>query len=182
VDQTVTEKHEGERGIMRKIAYLIGLAALMSSAALATTATANLGVSASITSNCTIGTSALAFGAYDPIAGTAVPGTGTVTVACTSDVTAPKVTLGQGLHAGGGSTDAAPLRRLSDGAGTPHYLTYNIYLLGDHATVWDNVTGQTAHAGDGTGHDLTTFGQIDINQHTAPAGSYADTVVATVTF
>jgi spore coat protein U-like protein len=167
---------------MRKILYSIGLAALMSSAALATNATANLGVSANIVSNCTISTSALAFGAYDPIAGTAVSGTGTVTTACTSDVTAPQVTLGQGLHDIAG-TAAAPQRRLSDGAGTPHFLTYNIYLLSNHSTVWDNVTGQTAHAGDGTPYGLTTFGQIDANQHAAPAGaSYADTVVATVTF
>jgi spore coat protein U-like protein len=63
-------------------------------------------------------------------------------------------------------------------------LTYNIYLLSDHATVWGNTgtTGKTGAAGDGTGHALTTFGQIVANQHTAPAGSYSDTVVATVTF
>jgi len=164
----------------KQIFSVIGLAALMSSAALAATASADLGVSASIISNCTIGTSALSFGDYDPIAGTAIPGTGTVTVACTSDVATPKVTLGQGAHASGSSTDAAPLRRLSDGAS--HFLTYNIYLAVNHSTVWDNSTGQNAVAGDGTPHDLTTYGLIDASQHTAPAGSYSDTVVATVTF
>jgi hypothetical protein len=78
---------------MRKMLCLIGLAALMSSAALAGSNTANLAVSASITSNCTISTGALSFGVYDPIAGTAVSGTGTVTTACTTDVTAPYVTV-----------------------------------------------------------------------------------------
>ena len=167
---------------MKKIAYLIGLAVLISSAALAGNSTANLSVTASITSNCTIGTTALGFGAYDPIAGTAVSGTGTVTIACTSDVTAPYVTLGQGANSHVGSTDAAPLRQLSDGAS--HVLTYNIYLASNHSTVWGNTgtTGQTGAAGDGTGHALTAYGQIDANQHTAPAGTYSDTVVATVTF
>lgn len=165
---------------MKQLLLRFSLAALMSSAALAGSNTANLNVTASITSNCTIGTSALAFGAYDAISGTALPGTGTVTVACTSDVASPVVTLGQGVNPAGGSTDAAPLRQLTDGSS--HFLAYNIYLLSNHSTVWDNVTGQNAAPGDGTPHDLTTYGQINANQHSAPAGSYSDTVVATVTF
>src|SRR5690348_7941626 len=169
---------------MKTYAYFLGLASLLSSVAFAGSQTANLDVTASITSNCTISTSALAFGAYDPISGAAVPGTGTVTTACTSDVAAPYLTLGEGANPASGSTPDAPLRQLSDNAVTPHYLAYNIFLLSDHATVWGNTgtTGQTGHAGDGTDHDLTTFGLIAASQHTAPAGNYTDTVVATVTF
>jgi spore coat protein U-like protein len=171
---------------MKKYAYLLGLASLLSSAALAgsLTATADLDVTASITSNCTISTAALAFGAYDPISGVAVPGTGTVTTACTTDVGSPYLTLGEGANPDPASAPDAPLRRLSDGAGTPHYLAYNIYLLANHATVWGNTdtTGQSGHTADGVSHDLSTFGLIAANQHTAPAGDYTDTVIATVTF
>src|SRR5512143_902396 len=52
----------------------------------AATATANLGVSATVTNNCTISTTALAFGSYDPVvanASTNLDGTGAVSVACT---------------------------------------------------------------------------------------------------
>jgi spore coat protein U-like protein len=168
---------------MRKIAYLIGIAGLMSSAALASTATANLGVSASITNNCTISTAPLAFGAYDPLNGaSAVNGTGTVTVVCTSGMTGAVVTLGQGLHAAGGSSDPVPLRQMQDSGTTK--LTYKLYSDSGRTTVWGNTagTGLAASTGTGTNQNLTVYGTIDAGQNTLPAGSYADTVVATITF
>jgi spore coat protein U-like protein len=168
---------------MRKMTNLVGLVALMSSAALAGTATANLGVSATITNNCTISTAALAFGAYEPLSGAAaVNGTGTVTVACTSGLTGAVVTLGQGLHAAGGSTDAVPLRQMQNG-GTAK-LTYKLYSDSGRTTVWGNTaaTGLAASTGTGTNQNLTVYGTIDSGQNTLQAGSYADTVVATITF
>src|SRR5258707_6748335 len=126
---------------MKQIFSTICLATLLSTAALAGSAPADLSVTASITPNCTITTTALAFGAYNPITGTAVPGTGTVTTACTTDVTAPYITLGQGTNPGSGSSDAAPLRQLSDHAGTPHFLTYNIYSTSGLSTVIGNTSG-----------------------------------------
>jgi spore coat protein U-like protein len=168
---------------MRKILYSICFATLMSSAALATTATANLGVSATITNNCTISTAALAFGAYEPLSGaSAVNGTGTVTVACTSGLTGAVVTLGEGLHASGGSTAAVPLRQMQD-SGTDK-LTYKLYSDSGRTTVWGNTagTGLAASTGTGTNQNLTVYGTIDSGQNTLPAGSYADTVVATITF
>ena len=82
-----------------------------STTANAATATANLGVTATVTNNCTISTAALAFGSYDPVvanASTNLDGTGTVVVACTKGATA---TIGLGL---GGNALAAHAR-MGDG-------------------------------------------------------------------
>lgn len=169
---------------MRNIFVIAGLAALMSSAALAsTTVTADITPSADVTAHCTITGNALSFGTYDTIAGTAVTQTTTISVACTNGMAAPPVTLGEGLHAAAGSTGAAPLRQLNDGGDTTsaHNLTYNLYS-GGYVSVWENVTGVNAPTPDGTSHTMTVYGKIDANQHSAYAGSYTDTVVATVTF
>lgn len=146
------------------------------------TATANLAVTASVTANCTITTSAVAFGAYDPVsanATTALTGTGSVNVTCTNGAST-SVTLGQGSNANTGSTDAAPARRLKDGA--TDYLTYELYQDTGHSTVWGNTSGTgVANTGTGSQVAITVYGTVDAGQN-VPAGSYSDTVVATVSF
>jgi spore coat protein U-like protein len=162
-----------------------GAAALAIGAASSTdaaTATANLSVTASVTANCTITTAPVAFGAYDPVvanATTALNGTGTVSVTCTSG-DSTTVTLGQGANAGGGSTDAAPVRRLNDGA--TDYLSYSLYQDAGRSTVWGNTAGTgVAYTGTGTVTVLTVYGAVAAGQN-VPAGSYSDTVIATITF
>jgi spore coat protein U-like protein len=162
-----------------------GVAALAISAASSTdaaTATSNLSVTASVTANCTISTTAVAFGAYDPVvtnATTALNGTGTVSVNCTSG-DSTTVTLGQGANAGTGSTDAAPARRLNDGGSD--FLNYTLYQDTGRSTVWGNTTGTgVAYTGTGLVTVLTVYGAVAAGQN-VPAGSYTDTVVATITF
>ena len=145
----------------------------------AATATANLAASSSVANNCTISTGALAFGAYDPIVTNAsanLDGTGTVTIACTKGATTT-LELGLGANATGST------RRLSDGAGTPSYLTYEIYSNVGRTTVWgtgvDAVT--PAAAPSKTARNFTAYGRVAGNQD-VPAGNYTDTVVATVNF
>jgi spore coat protein U-like protein len=148
----------------------------------AVTATSNLAVTASVTANCTIVTAPVAFGAYDPVvtnATTALDGTGTVSVTCTSGATTT-VTLGQGSNPSGTSTAAIPARRLKDG-GTD-LLTYSLYSDPGRTTVWGDTAGTgLAHTGTGTLTALTVYGAVDAGQN-VPAGSYSDTVVATITF
>jgi spore coat protein U-like protein len=148
----------------------------------AATATSNLSVTASVTANCTITTAPVAFGAYDPItanATAALNGTGTVSVTCTNGATTT-VTLGQGANADTGSTAAVPARRLSDG-GTD-FLSYALYSDTGRTTVWGDTAGSgVAHTGTGTLTALTVYGAVTAGQN-VPAGNYADTVVATITF
>jgi spore coat protein U-like protein len=142
--------------------------------------TSNINVSASVTATCSISAGALAFGSYDPVVGSQVDGQATLSVSCTKGATAT-ITLGQGSHAAGGSTDSSPVRRMKD-AGTNH-LSYALFSDLARTTEWGNTAG--------TGVDYTSigsaaasvivYGRIAASQD-LPAGAYTDTVVATVTF
>jgi spore coat protein U-like protein len=161
---------------------VISLSIVAASTTEAGTATSNLSVTASVTANCTISTSPVAFGAYDPVSANAsspLTGSGAVNVTCTSGA-ATKVTLGQGSNADTGSTDAAPVRRLNDGS--TNYLSYQLYTDNGYSTVWGNTAGTgVAHTGTGTQTAITVYGSVAAGQN-VPSGSYSDTVVATVTF
>jgi spore coat protein U-like protein len=147
----------------------------------ADTATSNLEVTASVSANCTISTAPVAFGAYDPVsanASTPLDGNGTVTVTCTQGATTT-ITLGQGANSDAGSTDAVPLRRMADGA---NMMTYNLFQDAGHSTAWGNTGGTgVGHSGTGTSTNISVYGRVPAGQN-LPAGSYADTVVATITF
>ena len=141
-------------------------------------ASANLSVSASVANNCTISTSPLAFGAYDPVvanASTNLDATGTVTVACTKGATA---TIGLGI----GSNAAGNTRRMTDGSS--NFLAYEMYQDSSRATIWGNSGAELlspSAAPSKSMRDFTVYGRIPSNQD-VPAGSYGDTVTATVNF
>ncbi len=155
---------------------------LLSGEANAATATANLSVTASVSATCSISTTALGFGAYDPVgANNASPldGTGNVIVTCTNGASAA-LTLGQGSNAAAGSTDAVPVRRMKNAGGV--FLSYSMYTDAAHTTIWGNTSGTSvAQTGSGTASSVTVYGRIPAGQNVA-SGAYADTVVATVTF
>ncbi len=165
--------------------YLLCIAVLLAMAvpaAQGSTATANLSVTATVIASCTISASSLGFGNYDPVVTNAsanLDATGILNVSCTSGSNGT-VTLGQGSHPAGGSTDTAPLRRMFDGASG--YLSYAFYQDSSRAVVWGNTAATgVVYSGTGTGGTLTIYGRVGGGQG-VPAGSYADTVVATVTF
>jgi spore coat protein U-like protein len=171
-----------KRGIIRTLGATAAVAGMigggLSVRADAATATANLTVSATVTTNCTITTAALAFGSYDPVVANAsanLDGTGTVSVACTKGA-APTIALGSGSNASGST------RRMSDGAS--HYLTYELYQDSSRSTVWAGAGAgllTTVAAPSKVARDFTVYGRIVGNQD-VPAGTYGDTVVATVNF
>lgn len=69
---------------------------------------------------------------------------------------------------------------MSDGAS--HFLSYALYQDTGRTTVWGNTGGTgVANTGTGTQNALTVYGAVAAGQ-AVPAGSYSDTVVATVTF
>jgi spore coat protein U-like protein len=161
---------------------VLGLGA--TSAILAGTHTADLPVTASVSANCAISTSAVAFGAYDPAVANAAADLdqqGSVTVTCTTGANTT-ITLGEGDNADTGSSATVPLRRMSDGAGTPHYLSYFLYQDSGRTTVWGDTVGTgVAQTGTGTAVAVDVFGRVTAGQN-VPTGDYSDTVVATVTF
>jgi len=145
--------------------------------AFAGTAASNLSVSATVINNCTITTSPADFGGY--ASDSDVNATGTIDAFCSASSSAT-ITLGQGANPASISTDASPSRRLSNGSGG--FLNYNLYQDSSATLIWGNTNGTGVVINDtGTGVTKTVYGKIPLGQN-VPAGSYTDTVVATITF
>jgi spore coat protein U-like protein len=160
-------------------AAIAALGLVQSNSAHAGSASASMGVSASVSDNCTISAAPLAFGAYDPASGSALDGSAQLTVQCTLDAAA-NITLGQGDNADAGSTDAAPLRRLADGSG--NFMSYALDQDAAHTTLWGNTSGTgVGHTGTGASAQISVYGRIAGSQN-IPAGAYSDSVLATINF
>jgi spore coat protein U-like protein len=167
------------------LGLLFGAFALSSHrSAVAATATSNFTVTATVIASCTISTTAIAFGNYDPVvanASTPVDANGTVTVACTSGA-ATTVGMNQGSNPTGTSTAAAPLRQMASGA--VNRMRYDLYQDAARTTVWADIGTAGAQAYNSTTKNPTTlniYGRIPSGQD-AVTGAYTDTVTATIQF
>jgi len=157
-------------------------------------ATDNLTVSATVPQTCTISTTPVAFGSYDPTGAQStadLPGAGTLLVTCTNGAgdtgigaTAITLTLDDG---GNFSTT----RRMA--AGT-NYLGYELYqptattagaACGALTQRWGTTGGEiftpAIASWDGTQKTFNVCGNVPQAQN-VPPGSYSDTVTATVNF
>jgi spore coat protein U-like protein len=170
-------------------ALLCALALLLPWGARAGTYT--LSASATVASNCTVATAALAFGSYDPIGthrtgGANLNANGSVSVTCVKGV-APSIALGLGANVSGST------RRMKSG-GSNNYLNYELYqppstTAGAACTfpgtvVWGTAGANLFSATAATSKSARSYnvcGTIAAGQDPA-IGTYADTVVATVTF
>ena len=140
------------------------------------TQSASLAVSATVSNNCTISTAAVSFGSYDPVvthASANLDGSGTVTIACTKGSVTP-VDLNLGSNASGST------RRM---AAAGEFLTYELYQDASHSTVWGSgASAMTpSAAANKNSRDFTVYGRVASAQD-VPAGSYSDSVTATVNF
>lgn len=146
-------------------------------AAHAGTTTSSLSVSATVTANCTVSTSPVAFGSVDVLSGSNVDATGGVTATCTNG-TAWSAAAGAGSGTGATLTS----RKMSFGS---NLLNYSLYTDSGRTTVWGDGSGTTAtvsNTGTGGGQNFTVYGRIASGQSSVPAGGYSDTVVVTITY
>jgi spore coat protein U-like protein len=164
------------------------MALLVASPALAGSASTNVSVSANIAANCTISNAAVAFGSYDPIvtnAASPLLGSGTVTITCTKGATTT-VSLGLGNQASGTQ------RRMTDGV--PNFMNYELYQPPNNTpgtacsyaspTVWGTSGANLLTPAAAPNKNARTYnvcGEVAAGQD-LPAGSFTDTVVATVNF
>lgn len=143
--------------------------------------TANVDVSATVVESCSITGGSVAFGNYDALSASPNDATGTVAVTCATGSTS-QIFLGQGVNAGAGSTDAAPIRRMVFSA--TNFLSYQLYQEAGRTTVWGNTTATspaTATAANTSAVTSTIYGRVSAAQ-SSTVGAYTDTVVATVDF
>jgi spore coat protein U-like protein len=129
---------------------------------------------------CTISTTAVAFGTYNPLSAAPKDGTGTINLACAPSVHAPEVALDGGLNG------SVSLRKLASGA---NRINYNLYTTtartviwgdGTSGTVTQTLSGGTVSAGT-RNFSATVYGRAPALQN-VKAGAYADTITVTVTF
>jgi spore coat protein U-like protein len=174
------------------LASILGVGATMlaSAPAHAGSAPANLAVTASVTANCTISTTAVAFGAYDPVvanASTALNGNGSVNIACTKG-SAPSITMDLGANAAGSQ------RNMLITGGGSDVLAYQLYQPPNTtpgtactfpgSTVWGTSGAQTftpTAPSSKAGRTYNVCGTVAAGLDVS-VGSYQDTIVATVNF
>lgn len=151
-------------------AAVLGFLALgvASTPASASTATATFLVNATVSAYCTVAATPMAFGAYTAAAATA--STSTVTVTCSNGWS---YTLG--LNAGLG-TLATVTNRSMTAAGVS--LDYGLFTDSGHTTNFATLASAT---GTGLPVATTVYGQVPAGQYVA-AGTYQDTITATVTY
>jgi spore coat protein U-like protein len=145
--------------------------------AIAGTASGSLATSATVTANCTVSTSALAFGNVDSTSASNVDATGGLSITCTNG---SAWTASAGVGAGSGASYAN--RRMTAGS---DLLNYNIYTSAARTTVWGDGTASTGTiggTGSGSAQSITVYGRIAGGQTGVPVGSYADTVAVTVSY
>lgn len=147
---------------------------------------------ASVGTFCTVATSPLIFGAYDPIVvnqTTALDNgaTATVGVTCVKG-SAPTIALGPGAHASGTT------RRMQHATKATEFLTYELYMPSTTATnapcsfpgtiVWGSSGPNLFSPGGAPNKNSRTFrvcGTVPAGQD-VEVGTYSDTVVVTVNF
>jgi spore coat protein U-like protein len=165
------------------LAVTLGALGLGTQNANAGTATSSFTVTADVVASCTISTTGISFGNYDPVVTnhtTPLDANGTVTVACTNGAVTT-IGMDQGANQSGTSTAAAPLRQMASGSNKVRYDLYQDTL---HTTVWGDIGGASAKSYTSTGMAGTTFtiyGRMGAGQD-AVTGSYTDTVTATIQF
>ena len=146
--------------------------------ALAGTATNSLSSQTTVSTACNVSGNTLSFGnAINPISGTAVTGSSTLTIECTA-TTPYTVALSAGINAGGVTNFLN--RKMVNGAYT---LAYQLYVDNGYTQVWGNGTGSSVYSGTGSGglQYVTIYGRIPSLTGTVP-GTYTDTVTVTVTY
>ena len=154
------------------------LVAGLASPAFAADTGSTLGVSATVSSNCVVSTSALAFPTVDVTSGAAVDGTGAISVTCTSGTA-----WTASADAGEGTGTSLVTRKMESGA---NLLNYVLYTNVGRTTIWGDAVGGTTATIGGTGtgaaQSSTIYGRVPAGQTSLPAGAYADTVAVTVSY
>lgn len=135
--------------------------------------------------SCSVSTTAVAFGNYNPLAAGSTDSTGSVRVSC-GGVAGLLIPYRIDLGLGGGASYGA--RRMSATGGT---LGYNLYTDSTYATIWGDGSGGSQYVTGGILLDVAglspaqthwVYGRIPARQVSAVPGSYTDAITVTLTY
>jgi spore coat protein U-like protein len=163
---------------------LVGWLAV-NAAAFAGTSNSTFIVSATVQAVCQMSATAINFGTYIPGNGTTLKANSTISIQCTSGTTAPTLALNAGASGG------TMANRLMVGPAAAK-LQYNLYTTSSYGTVFGDGTGGSSTvpvtvgaASFTTPVQVTVYGEFldsAANRLAAGAGTYTDTVTATLTY
>lgn len=132
--------------------------------------------------SCSVGTTAVAFGNYNPTSGAAKTANGNVAVTCSALVIFT-VSYVISLSKGASATYTPRFMNLSG-----VHLNYNLYTTAGFTSIWGDATGGTVTVSDSYTaiglsdlRNYTVFGRIPALQ-TVGVGTYTDSVTVTVTY
>ncbi|MFT5644626.1 MAG: spore coat protein U-like protein [Janthinobacterium sp.] len=138
--------------------------------------------------SCTVASSALAFGAYQPLAmfgklnSDAKNSSTTLSVTCSGAAGSYAIGIGPGNP---GAGDGISTRYMNNSSGGDPML-FNIYTDATYMTVWGNgntgaLVTRPVPANNGT-DAVTAYGRIAGGQHTLKPGNYFATMTVTITY
>jgi spore coat protein U-like protein len=161
-------------GVQTAVSYAYSTVGNCATIGTSNATTAPFTVTATNTTNCSVGAAPLNFGSTG-ILRTALDGMSSITVTCTN--AAPyTVALDGGLS---GAVNPAQ-RKMSQASAT---ITYGLYQDASRVTPWGDSVGVNTMAGTGTGlaQNFTVYGRVPAQTTPAP-GTYSDTVVMTISY
>jgi len=140
---------------------------------------------AALVFNCTVSTTGISFGTYNPLNSAGNSSTGSWAVTCTATGSGSGTVTGT-LSVSTGASDSYATRYMHAGADK---LAYNVYLDPGHSEILGNGSGGSyapTESGTVTAGQIyqvsgALYGFMPASQNVAP-GSYADTLVVTVTY
>jgi spore coat protein U-like protein len=131
---------------------------------------------------CSVGTTAVAFGNYDPTSASTATTTGNVAVTCSALVIFT-VSYTISMNKGNSSSFTPRFMNL-----TGNHLNYNLYIDAAHTSIWGDGTATTNIVSD----SYTAIGLTETNNYTVygllpalqamPAGTYTDSITVSVVF
>lgn len=143
-----------------------------------------LSLQAHAVGNCSVSANSVAFGSYLYTTPSPTDTTGNVRVSCSLGGLV-SLLIGYEITFNTGNSGSYSPRTMSFGGNN---LTYNLYTNAARTNIWGDGTGGTSTISDGyllglftVVRNYTVYGRIPAAQN-KPAGSYADTIIVTITF
>lgn len=137
---------------------------------------------------CTVSSSGMAFGAYQPLTfagkltSVDVTSNASISVVCSGIATGGAYTIALGPSTAGNSISPRYLSNLSGGDN----MVFNIYTAPTYSTIWgDGTTGAVISGGIPTGdsnQSQTVYGKIPAGQNMLRAGSFSGSMTMTLTY